>query len=213
MRVSFVSAPLAALGAQPEPVGEALVVLAVPGEDPNAAVTLTDCSPFARTGFKGADTPAWLAAQGVDLPEAPNQARRQADGALVARLSAGEVLILDPPGAALGLSARLTQAWGWEAGLCFPVPRQDTHAWFRLAGPALPALMAKLCAVDLRPRAFADGAVAQTSVARHSAIVVRDGGAFHLLADSASAETLWGFLGEALGEFGGGVTGARGLVS
>ena len=50
-------------------------------------------------------------------------------------------------------------------------------------------MFAKLCGVDLSPNRFAEGQVAQTSVARLSAIVIRSDTAgalaFHLLADSA----------------------------
>ncbi|GEO82876.1 sarcosine oxidase subunit gamma [Pararhodospirillum oryzae] len=210
MRASFVSAPLAALGATPTPVGEALAFLRVPGENAAAPVVLTDLSPFARTGFKGADTASWLAARGLDVEPAHNHALRQADGSLLVRLSPGEFLLLGVPGAKPGLVERLDAAWTREAnaGLCFPVPRQDSHAWFVLRGEKAPALFAKLCAVDLRPRAFADGAVAQTSVARLNAIIVRDGAAFHLLADSASAEYLWACLIDAMAEFQGSIAGA-----
>lgn len=168
---------------------------------PDAAVVLTDLSPIARTGFKGADTPHWLAAQGLDIPDVPNRAVIQADGSLLARLSAGEFLLLGRPG--LGLVERLDAAWSWEAeaGLCFPLPRRDSHAWFHLRGPAVPAMMAKLCGVDLRRHVFADGAVAQTSVARLNGIVIRQGDDFHLLADSASAEYLRACVVDAMAEF------------
>lgn len=214
MRASFVHHPLAALGAQPAPAGQALAVLRVPGENIAAAVVLTDLSPFARTGFKGADTPDWLARQGLVLPEAPNRAVIQADASVLARLSAGEFLLLGRPGDEIGV-ARLDAAWSWDAGagLCFPLPRQDSHAWFHLRGPAVPQMMAKLCGVDLRRHVFADGAVAQTSVARLNAIVIRQGDDFHLLADSASAEYLWDGVADAMAEFGGSVAGANHLLA
>lgn len=167
----------------------------------DAPVALTDLSAVARTGFKGADTPHWLAAQGLTIPDQPNRAVAQADGSLLARLSAGEFLLLGRPGP--GLVERLDAAWSWEAeaGLCFPLPRRDSHAWFRLDGPAVPDMMAKLCGVDLRRHVFADGAVAQTSVARLNGIVIRQGDAFHLLADSASAEYLRTCVADAMAEF------------
>lgn len=215
MRASFVRFALAALGAQPVPAGPALAVLRVPGENIAAPVVLTDLSPFARTGFKGADTPDWLARQGLVLPAAPNQALVQADGSLLARLSAGEFLLLGRPGDEMGLVERLDAAWSWGegAGMCFPLPRQDSHAWFHLRGPAVPAMLAKLCGVDLRPHAFADGAVAQTSVARLNAIIVRQGDDVHLLADSASAEYLWACVVDAMAEFDGSVAGANHLLA
>lgn len=214
MRLSFVRVPLTALGAVPAPVGDALATLSVPGENLAAPVVLTDLSPFPRTGFKGADTPGWLGAQGLVLPDVPNRATVQDDGSVLARLSPGEFLLLGKPGRPRGVVEALDAAWSWEAGagLCFPVPRQDSHAWFHLRGAAAPAMFAKLCGVDLRAHVFADGAVAQTSVTRLNAIVIRQGDAYHLLADSASAEYLWACVTDAMAEFDGSIAGARHLV-
>lgn len=214
MRQSFVRVPLTALGAVATPVYDCVAVLSVPGENLAASVVLTDLSPFPRTGFKGADTPAWLSAQGFVLPQMPNRAIRQADGSLLARLSEGEFLLLSKPGAPGGHVERLNHAWNWEAGagLCFPVPRQDSHCWFHLGGDAVPALFAKLCAIDLRRHIFAEGAVAQTTVARLSAVIIRAGEDYHLLANSASAEYLWACLSDAMAEFDGCIAGARHLM-
>ena len=80
-------------------------------------------------------------------------------------------------------------------------------------------MFAKLCGVDLRPGKFADGAIAQTSLARMNAVVIRDdrGGAlaYHLLGDSASAAYLWDCLTDAMAEFDGrpvGLAAARALA-
>lgn len=215
MRASFVRFALAALGAQPAAAGQALAVLRVPGENTAAPVVLTDLSPFARTGFKGADTPDWLTRHGLTIPDTPNRAAVQADGSVLARLSAGEFLLLGRPGGESGLVERLDATWSWGdgAGLCFPLPRQDSHAWFHLRGAKVPEMLAKLCGVDLRRHVFADGAVAQTSVARLNAIVLRQGDDFHLLADSASAEYLWECVVDAMAEFGGSVAGADHLLA
>jgi sarcosine oxidase subunit gamma len=89
----------------------------------------------------------------------------------------------------------------------YPMPRAESHAWFIVAGERAPAMFAKLCGVDLRPHRFALGSIAQTSLAKMSAIVIRadlgDAPAFHVLADSASAEYLWGCLVDAMAEFAG----------
>src|SRR5437867_3689343 len=112
-----------------------------------------------------------------------------------------------PAGAAIDALAA-----GGEAA-AYPVPRRDSHAWFMVAGDAAARMFAKLCAVDLAPDQFADGRIAQTSVARLSAIVIRSelGGtlAFSLLADSASAEYLWDCLCDAMAEFHGIVAGVN----
>ncbi|NFV82197.1 hypothetical protein [Magnetospirillum aberrantis] len=74
-------------------------------------------------------------------------------------------------------------------------------------------MLAKMCGVDLRRHVFADGAVAQTSVARLNAILIRQGDAVHLLADSASAEYLWDCVVDAMAEYGGAVAGAGHLLA
>lgn len=53
------------------------------------------------------------------------------------------------------------------------MPRPETNAWCAITGQHAATMLAKMCGVDLRPKAFANGAVAQTSVARMSAIVIR----------------------------------------
>jgi sarcosine oxidase subunit gamma len=68
-------------------------------------------------------------------------------------------------------------------------------------------MLAKLCGVDLAADQFANGAAAQTSVARLWAIVIRHDIAetisFSILAESASAEYLWDCLIDAMTEFSG----------
>jgi len=173
-----------------------------------AALSLADLSLLPRTGFKGRGAPDWLAAIGVDLPPAPNLAVRQADGTLVARLSNEEHVLLSPQSGDAGTVERLDAAWSLDgAPGCYRLPRADSHAWLRVAGARADAMFAKLCGVDLRPHRFPDGAVAQTSVARLSAIAIRDdlGAAlsYHLLCDSASVEYLWDCLLDEMAEFDG----------
>jgi sarcosine oxidase subunit gamma len=216
MRTSFVRAPLAELSAIPAAeIGGGLVAVRVPGENPAAPVVLCDLSPLPRAGFKGADTPRWLAAQGLSFPEAHNWVTAQEDGSLVARLSPGEFLLLGRIDGAPGAVERLQAAWSWEAeaGMCFPVPRQDSHAWFYFGGPKSPGAMAKLCGVDVRPHRFPAGSIAQTSVARLNAIVIARASGYHLLADSASAEYFWACLTGAMAELGGSVVGTACLGS
>lgn len=225
-RRSFVARKLSAAGALFEARDEAAVARDfgdAAGE--RAAATnlgLADLSPLARTGFKGAGTVDWLEGQGVKVPAENNLAARQEGGALAARLAPAEVLILGAAGADEGLPARLEEAWQGESlpperPRGFPVPRRDSHACFIVAGEKAPVMFAKLCAVDLRLDKFPDLAVAQTSIARLSAIVIRcdrEGTpAFHLLADSASAEYLWDCLIDAMEEFGGRPVGLAALAT
>jgi sarcosine oxidase subunit gamma len=185
---------------------------------------LADLSPLPRTGFKGPGTAEWLTGQGLVVPAESNRAARQDGGGLAVRLAPGEVLILGPLDGSDSVTARLDQAWAAEPvpperPRGFPVPRADSHAWFRVVGSRAAGLFAKLCAVDLRPQSFDDLAVAQTSVARLSATVIRDdlgpGGAttlaFHLLFDSASAAFCWDCLIDAMAEFDGAPVGLSAL--
>ena len=95
------------------------------------------------------------------------------------------------------------------------LPRFDGLFWFALAGASAAECLAKVCGVDLHESAFPHGAVAQTSVARLNAVIVRvDAGAtplFHLLGDSASADYAWTSLLDAMQEFGGRPVGLRAL--
>ena len=172
---------------------------------------LADLSVLQRTGFKGAGTPEWLAKQGLALPEQSNRAARQKDGEVAARLAPNEVLILGNLAEADGsLPEALEAAWAAEpvppvTPRGYPLPRRDTHAWFRVTGAEAPAMFAKICGVDLRPGKFDDLAIAQTSIARINGVIVRDDRngllAYDLLCDSASAAYLWDCLLDAMAEF------------
>ncbi len=177
---------------------------------------LADLSPLPRSGFKGQGTVEWLSAQGVDVPGESNRALRQSDGALALRLAPSEIMILGDLAGQGDLPAKLNQAWDSEAlppktPRGFPLPRDETHAWFLVMGTQASAMFAKLCAVDLRPQSFPGGQVAQTSLAKMTGTILRDDKgetpAFHVLADSASADYLWGCLLDAMAEFEGGPVG------
>lgn len=179
------------------------------GADEAAALArlgVADLSPWPRTGFKGRDAMAWLAAQGLDIGAESNRAYRQKDGSLAAKLAPGEAVILDAVSAP-GTAARLNAAWSYPKEACWPVPRQDAALWFVVSGHHAPTMFAKICGVDLRLHKFESLRIAQTSVARMNAIVIRDDlgrmPAFHLLGDSASARYLWRCLIDAAAEFDG----------
>ena len=169
-------------------------------------LALCDLSGLPRTGVKGPGVGQWLSDQGFSVPSEPNRSMRQDDGSLLAMLADNEALILGDVSLASRSVDRLTtivheaaSTEGSPPG--FLVPRQHSHAWFRISGHEMAATFAKICAVDLRTVSFADLQVAQTSVARLSAIVIRDDladlPAAHLLADSASAVYLWECLQDA----------------
>lgn len=184
-----------------------------------ARAGLADLTPLPRWGLKGRGTHDWLGARGIAVPAANNRAAPLEGGGLVARLSDGEALLMAGLAGDDGVIGTARAAWqderragGRPGG--YPVPRGASHAWFCLTGEDAPAALAKLCAVDLRARSFAGGAVAQTVVAEIAAIVIRDGGGhltYHLLADMASADYLWAAVMDGIAEFGGGPVGWRAL--
>ncbi len=212
-RRSFVTRELVELGAEFAEIGAAACAMTC-GASPEAEakrareLAICDLSPLPRTGFKGRNTVPWLAGVGVVVSAEDNVTALHDDGARAARLAPGEVLLLADLAATSTLCERAAAAWSPDPDPgSYPVPRADTNCWFLISGHHGAEMMAKVCGVDLRPHKFAAGAVAQTSIVRLNAIVLRgDLGntlAFHILSDSAAASYLWENLRDAMTEFGG----------
>lgn len=177
---------------------------------------LADLSLLPRTGFKGWHALAWLREQGIAVPEANNRAGSLAGGGFAARLADTELLLTGPlDGAADTFDGLLTALGEAKPSGVYPVPRSDGSAWLTMTGRHAPSCMAKLCGVDLRSKKFPEGCVAQTSVARLNAVVVRaDLGsvfALHLFFDSASAGYFWRCLVDAAVEYRGAPVGVLAL--
>jgi sarcosine oxidase subunit gamma len=183
-------------------------------------MAIADLSVLPRTGFKGAGTVEWLQGQGLTISNDSNMAYRQESNVLAARLAPTEIFLIDGLDATGTLIEKLNDAWSWGTEkprklTGYPMPRQDSHTWFMVTGEAAPEMFAKICGVDLRPHKFQPGQIAQTSLAKMSGIVIRDDRGpvpgFHLLADVASAEYLWGAVLDAMSEFGGAPVGLQAL--
>jgi len=177
---------------------------------------LTDLSTLIRVGFKGAATPDWLEKHDIQLPEAPNRAEPQADGSLVARLSQEEHLILPDVSMNSKLANKLQAGWSLDStDKVYLLPRHDSHCWLALTGKLTSEALAKVCGVDMRLHKFINGDIAQTSLARVNAIIVRHdlGGTpcFYILSDVSSAEFLWDGLLDAMQEFEGSAVGTAAL--
>lgn len=173
-----------------------------------SSLALCDLSALSRWGCKGAGAPAWIESLDLDLPHQPNKAVLQSDAGLLARLSKEEFLLLD--------SIASTSEWPkLIEGICvgqvpervYSLPRADSHCWFALSGEHSSDTLAKVCGVDLRLVKFANCGVAQTSVARVNAIIIRadqnNTPCFYILSDLSSAEFLWTCLIDAMQEFDG----------
>lgn len=176
---------------------------------------VADLCNLPRFGLRGPAVANYLRSLDYLLPKQPNQALRQPSGEWLIRLSQSEYLLL---GAFADGGARVATLEAVAPNLgpgCYSLPRQDSHAWIVLTGVQLPALLSKLCGVDLG-RSFSVGQVVQTSVARTSAILLNAGDGdyphFHLFCDRASAHYLWHVLLDALGEFAGGAMGVAVLL-
>ena len=212
---------LAALGADFEELaGAACAVRCGADADAEAAraraLGLCDLSVVPRRGFKGWAAIDWANKNGAAVGPENNRAFTQRDGTLAARLADGEILLLGDLSGRADVAAALMAAWSQtKPEGVYPVSREDANCWFAVTGAHAAAMFAKLCGVDLRPARFAAGAVAQTSVARLNAIVVRDDlGAtpgYHLLTDFASARYMFSCLVDAMAEFDGAAVGVAAL--
>jgi sarcosine oxidase subunit gamma len=179
-------------------------------------IVIADLSPFPRLGFKGPGTVPAMQARGIALEATSNRAFRQPDGGLCLVLAPGDVILLSNLNGDGERLAQLEANWRIEdEERTYPLSRRDSHAWLAVAGEALPEMFAKLCAIDLRRDKFADLAIAQTSIAKMSAILTRaDMGStpvFHLLVDSAAALYFCDCLLDAADEFGGRIVGLKAL--
>jgi len=179
-------------------------------------IVIADLSPFPRLGFKGRGTVPAMQARGIAVEATANRAFRQTDGGLCLVLAPGEVILLSNLNGDGERLAQLEADWRIEdEERTYPLSRRDSHAWLAVAGEALPEMFAKLCAIDLRRDKFADLAIAQTSIAKMSAILTRaDMGTtpvFHLLVDSAAALYFCDCLLDAADEFGGRIVGLKAL--
>lgn len=181
---------------------------------------LCDLSVLPRCGFKGPGTIEWLMGQDVPIPATPNLATTTHAGCLAARLAPNECLLLADLAGQSTLCDDLIASWAADTQppvepRGFPVPRQDSHAWFAVSGKLAVEVFARLCAVDLRPAKFDNHSIAQTITARVTTIILRhdiaDTLTYYVLADTTSAEYLWDCLDEASKGLAGAVIGVTGL--
>ena len=176
---------------------------------------LIDLTVLERSGFRGRQAATHLEALGLPVPTEPNRAVMSRQGETVLRLSAREFWVLSAADDD-GQRVRQLTLQPLPTKDCYSLFCQHSHAWLMLTGQQRAEVMAKLCGVDLRDSVFPVGHIAQTSVARSTAIVVHHRWGrqpvFSLFCDSASADYLWGAVLDAMREFGGGPVGLHALV-
>lgn len=156
---------------------------------------LSDFSLCPRVGLRGEHAKQQILKLQLPYPEAINHASQSADS-LVVRLGYTEVWLLS------GNPSSTLDKTPMDG---FQIPCFDSHAWFVLHSSFKPEIMSKICGVDLRPESFPLGAVAQTSVAKISAIVIHhqinDDSVFSLLCDRSLADYFWLAVSDAMQEF------------
>ena len=174
-------------------------------------LSVCDLSMLPRTGFKGQGAPSWIEAQNLILPAQANTAVQQSSGSLVAKLSDQEILVLsDIFGQSkdvLHLSEKAEIDHNNHDKQVYSLPRADSHCWLAVTGTLAAEMFSKICGVDLRTHKFASGDIAQTSVAKTNAVVIRhDLGStpvFYILSDISGVEFLWDCLLDAMTEYNG----------
>lgn len=134
-------------------------------------LTLQNLSALPRFGLNGVNKQTWLDAHDYCVGDLSNRAYPQVDGCLAARLSPGELLFLcDPAHPKMSVD----HDYFSPGRDCYMTRRQDSHYWFAITGRKAPSMLAKLCGVNFDSDRFDNYRVAQTQVARTSAIVVRN---------------------------------------
>ncbi len=141
-------------------------------------LALCDLSFLQRIGFKGTGACEWLEKQNIKIPENINVTLANNDDCLIARLGNNDILILESIKQTTNAPEMLEQKWHHDyaenASPCgFIMPRQDSHTCFSITGDEAPDMFAKLCAIDLRTKNFNNNTIAQTSLARLGAIIIR----------------------------------------
>lgn len=184
----------------------------VDGVRSTAGLTLADLSALAKTLVRAPANGAMAGALGVPFA----RASRDASGALVTGSGPGEWTIIGPLGEGLAQRARLEAvAAGVAAGELITV-LDLTHgrALIRLTGAAAPALLAKVCAIDLADHRTPNGTALRTSVAKLTTDLVRDDQeavpSYLLHCERSSGQYLFEALLDAGAEFGAEVDGFPG---
>jgi sarcosine oxidase, subunit gamma len=140
------------------------------------------------------------AALGFALPAVPDTTA-SANGRTALWLGPDEWLVVGPPDSEAALEVELGEALG--GGLGSVVDLSANRTAIELRGPAARDVLAKGCALDLHPRAFAPGRCAQTLVARAQVMLEQrdDAPGYRLLVRGSFSDYLAAWLLDAMAEF------------
>jgi sarcosine oxidase subunit gamma len=138
---------------------------------------------------------------GVELPTTPSTYAKSADTTVI-WLGPDEWLVTGTSLTGSELEARLRDAVGPLGGAAVDVSGQRTT--LRLSGSHSPDVLAKGCALDLHPKAFGEGAAAQTRLGQAGVVLLAvDGGGtgYRILVRSSFARYLADWLLDAAEEY------------
>lgn len=136
-----------------------------------------------------------------DLADSPVELGRavRSDGAWWCPLTAGRVLVISDPSRLSPLRNRFE-----AAAVASVVDVSTSFAALALVGPLARELMARFCALDLRPQSAPIGSLRPGSVARQPGVVLREAEERYLILFGwAVGEYVWAQVEEAAGDLGG----------
>jgi sarcosine oxidase subunit gamma len=168
------------------------------------AVGIVEQRFLAQVGVRlhpGAGGPSAVeAALGFPLPAVPNTAA-SGSGRTALWLGPDEWLVIGTPDEESALELELAEALG--GGLGSVVDLSANRTAIELRGPAARDVLAKGCALDLHPSAFAPGDCAQTLIARAQVILEQrdDAPTYRLFVRGSFADYLATWLLDAAAEF------------
>jgi sarcosine oxidase subunit gamma len=169
-------------------------------------LTLADLSFLHRWGVKGARAAAWLANQGIPIPDRPNTWSALPTGGIIARLGISEFLLED------ALTSSTTQSLAdlpYPAQV-YPVLRQDLA--IALWGRAVPDLLAQTCNIHVASLKLSDRPILLASMIGVAVTLLpaeRDSLPYYRIwCDSTFGNYVWRTLLEIAKELGGGAIGA-----
>lgn len=161
-------------------------------------VGLLDESPIGKLDLKGAHAPELLARAGAAVPVGRSGALSLGPtlpGLRCLRLAPAHFLILTPRGRPPDVEAALAPLLAEGSRCAHLTDVTSALSVLALVGPRAREVLEKLMALDLRPRAFPDGACTEGGLAKVHAVVHReDWGqlpAYHLLVAREHGEYGW----------------------
>lgn len=161
-----------------------------------AELTLTDCSPMAKVLIHA--DPSSAMAEQLAVPF--GRSRRDDEGTLTLRVRPAQWLLFAEP----GLADELVKQWEAVADqtgeFVSVIDVTSGRSLLRLTGTSSPALLAKLCALDLATAP--DGSALRSSVAKVNAEIVRDDAGGHRSYLLACERSYGRFLTEAIHDAG-----------